>query len=173
MFSIGDRVVYGSSGVCTIMDIGVPDMQGASYECYFLKPHHMPTSKIYAPVGNNTVAMRPLLSAAQAELLIDALPQIEGFTEHKDKQEAYNVYRRAIKSADSMQLAKLVKTLHDKKEKAALQRKTLASSEKEMYDMAETLLHGEIAEALHIPLEQVQEYISTRLQRQQNDAALA
>lgn len=163
MFCKGDVVMYGSVGVCTVMSVGVPDVPGVTYECYTLQPRFTESSKIYAPVNSTAVKIRAPLSATQAETLIDALPGLEGFSASKDKQEAYKTYREALRSADSMQLAKLIKTLHVKKLRAAEQRKTMASGEKELYDMAEKILHGELATALHMPMEKMEGYISSRL----------
>ena len=163
MFSIGDEIIYGSMGVCSIMDIGLPDISGATRTCYILKPHYVANSKVYAPIENNPVIMRHLLSTAEVQSLIDSMPEIKAFPEDKEKQALYETYRAAIKSADSFMLAKLLKTLREKKAKVLEQKKVVSSVEKEMHDTAEKMLHGEIATALSIPLENVENYIVTRI----------
>ncbi|MDL2252838.1 hypothetical protein LJC49_02030 [Ruminococcaceae bacterium OttesenSCG-928-I18] len=164
MFSIGDKIIYGSTGVCTVTDIGMPDIPGATRECYVLKPHYMANSKIYAPIEDNPVNMRPLLTREQAQTLIDSMPEMQTFAADSDRQALYNTYRGAIRSADSVGLARLLKTLHEKKCRLHQQRKNVPSAEKEFFDTAEKILHGEIADALQIPFEEVSHYISARLE---------
>lgn len=163
MFAIGDEIVYGGMGVCTVMDICVPDLPGKPRRCYILKPHYVANAKVYAPVEENPVNMRPLLTAAQAQTLIDDMPGIAGFAQPQEKQELYNACRGAIKSADSVQLARLVKTLYQKRLQVLAQKKIVPSAEKEYFDTAEKMLCGEIAAALQMPIEEVQGYIADRI----------
>lgn len=162
-FEIGDQIIYGSMGVCTVVDIAVPDLPGATRECYVLKPHYVANSKVYAPVEENPVKMRSLLTPEEVQSLIDDLPQIQAFPANKEKQELYNTYRSVIRSADSFLLAKLLKTLHEKKKRVVAQRKVIPSAEKEYFDTAEKMLYGEIAVALQMPIEEVEDYIVDRL----------
>lgn len=162
MFSVGDRIVYGSMGVCTVTDIGLPDVPGATRECYVLRPHYVANSKVYAPIEDNPVRMRALLTARQAEELVESLPGIPTFPKGDNRQELYETCKAAIRSADSFLLAKLVKTLHENRRRLVEMKKTVPSTEKEYHDTAEKMLHGEIAAALDIPLGEVEEYISAR-----------
>lgn len=163
MFSVGDKIVYGSMGVCTIESIGIPDMPGATRECYVLKPHYVANSKVYAPVETSKVRMRHLLTAQQVQELIDGMPKMEALAPGEDRQELYNTCREAIKSADSTLLARLLKTLYDRRTKIVAQRKIVPSAEKEFFDTAEKVLYGEIADALQMPIAKVETYISGRL----------
>ncbi|MDL2327651.1 CarD family transcriptional regulator [Ruminococcaceae bacterium OttesenSCG-928-A11] len=163
MFSVGDKVVYGNMGVCSVTDICVPDMPGAARECYVLVPHYVANSKVYAPVENNPVVMRHLLTPDQAETLIDSLPQVPMFPLSGEKQAMYETFRGAIKSADCTLLARLIKTLHQKKQNTLEQKRVVPSAEKEFFDTAERMLYGEIAVAMGMALDEVPEYIGGRL----------
>lgn len=164
MFSVGDEIVYGSMGVCTVMEIGLPDIPGATRECYVLHPRYVANSKVYAPIEDNPVRMRAMLTADEAQELIDSLPAIQSFPRGSDKQELYNTCKNAIRSTDSFLLAKLLKTLHENKVRLVGMKKIVPSTEKEYFDTAEKMLHGEIAAALGMPLSKVKEYISSRLE---------
>lgn len=164
MFSVGDTIMYGSMGVCTVEGIGVPDLPGATRECYILKPHYVANSKVYAPVQGNPVSMRALLTRAQAQTLIDELPDLQPFPPCSERQEMHNVCRGAIKSADSYMLARLVKTLYEKRLRVQQQKKIVPTAEKEYFDTAEKMLYGEIAVALQMPIDGVERYIFTRLE---------
>ncbi|NLW78678.1 MAG: hypothetical protein GXY32_04615 [Ruminococcaceae bacterium] len=164
MYSVDDLVVYGSMGVCTVTDICVPDLPGMENQCYILKPHFVANSKVYAPVEGNPVKMRLMITAKQAKTLIDSMPDIEVFpTDNKERQEMYNTYKSVVKSADCFLLARLIKTLYEKKLRTLEQKKTVPSVEKELFDIAEKNLFGELAAALDMPIEEVEGYISDRL----------
>lgn len=163
MFAISDQIIYGSVGVCTIIGIQVPDMPHATKECYVLKPHYIPSSKIYAPVDGSRVKMRALHSKAQLHSLLCKLPQIPAFSADTDKKGLYETYRNALQSTDSLLLAKLTKTLYQKKQHSAEQKKIIPTVEKEYLDTAEQIFNGEVATVLDIPLEDVPEYIGSFL----------
>ena len=71
MFQIGERIMYGSSGVCRVEAIGKPD--SASFadrdrDYYTLSPLYG-EGVIYVPV-DSSVFMRPILSREEALELI-------------------------------------------------------------------------------------------------------
>ncbi len=163
MFSVGDKVIYGNMGVCTVTDIAVPDLPGATKECYVLKPHYVANSTVYAPVGQSRVRIRALLTQREAEKLIDSLPELEGFAACGERQALQDTCRNALKSADSLLLAKLLKTLYDKRRQVLQQGKTVSSTEKEYFATAEQLLFGEMAIALGLSVGEVGTCIMSRL----------
>ena len=164
MFAVGDKIVYGGMGVCAVEDITVPDLPGFTRECYVLKPLYQANSKVYAPIEENPVKMRRLMPQQQAQTLIDGLPRMESLDMGADRQTVHDTCRRVIKSADSFMLARLLKTLYNKKRQVALQKKTMPGAEKEFFDTAERILFGELAAVLCIPMEQVEQHISLRLE---------
>lgn len=165
MFSVGDKVIYGTMGVCTVEDIAKPDLPGGgARECYVLRPHFVANSRVYAPVEANPVKMRPLLSPEQAQSLIDSMPGIQALSAGKEKQEFYNTCRSTIKSTDSTMIARLLKTLYQKKQQVLQQKKLVPSAEKEYFDTAERMLFGEISVVLGMPVEHVGDYITARLE---------
>ena len=160
MFRIGDRIVYGGMGVCTVQDICVPDFMKKPRQCYILKPHYIANAKVYAPVKENPVKMRRLLTPAEARELIDQIPDTDGFSLDCEKQELHNTYRSVIRSADSLMLVRLIKTLYLKKARVLEQKKVVPSAEKEYSETAEKMLFGEISTALQMPMDQVQGYFT-------------
>lgn len=161
MFEIGDKVMYGTMGVCEIMDICVPDFEGATHTCYLLEPRYMKGTRVYAPTKNCTVSMRPVMSAEEAHDLIDSLHTIRVF-EEQEKAECMKTYRSAIQSADGYLVAKLMKTLYLRKKQKLAEKKIFPNQEKELLNIAENLLHGEVAHCLNLPIETVPDYIMSR-----------
>ena len=64
MFKINDVLVYGTQGVCKIVDIEEKSISGTKKKYYVLKPSDEKRPTIFAPVDNEHVLkkMRKLLS---------------------------------------------------------------------------------------------------------------
>ena len=77
MFSVGDKIVYGENGVCTVSKVAPLDHAGTSPGklFYHLKP--LIGSGIYYTPVDSGAFMRPVISREEAEALIDAMPSIE------------------------------------------------------------------------------------------------
>lgn len=168
MFKIGEHVIYGGMGVCTVQDICLPNVADAR-KCYLLTPTNFPKTKVYAPVADNPVPMREVMSESQSNQLIDSFDSLETFKEAK-KNDIARLYRSILQSGNGHEIAKLVKTLQIKRQKLQKQNKKLTGQEKATLTSAERLFHGEIAQALHIELAQVPAYIQNRLSQLQETA---
>ena len=78
MFSVGDYMIYGINGVCQVQDIcASPFDKKDTRTFYMLRPLATAAgSVIYTPTDNVQVAMRPLMTRAQAEELIACMPDL-------------------------------------------------------------------------------------------------
>ena len=73
MYQVGAWIVYGGAGVCRVAGVE-PLGNGQLY--YRLEPLYQ-TCKIFTPVDNPKVIMRPLVSRREAEALIDRIPDLQ------------------------------------------------------------------------------------------------
>ena len=74
MFTVGDKIIYNESGVCTVETIAPLDLSdGRLY--YHLQPL-VGSGKYFSPVDSGAF-MRPVMSQEEAEALIAAIPDIE------------------------------------------------------------------------------------------------
>lgn len=93
MFQAGDFIVYGSTGVCLVEKVGPVEIPGVSKDklFYTLSPCYESKSKIFTPVDNQKVVMRPVLSREQALQLIDGIKEIRllGISDEKKREEEY------------------------------------------------------------------------------------
>ena len=100
MYQKGEYIMYGSTGVCRVEDVAVPDNipikeKGALY--YRLAPVYGAGS-IYIPVDTK-MFMRPVLTKAQANELIDKIPNIkEQVYEAKDQKNLAGCYRASLRA---------------------------------------------------------------------------
>ena len=76
MYAVGDKIIYGGSGVCTVEEICTPNFSRAERgrQYYKLRPVYG-TETIYAPI-DTAAFMRPVMSRQEAEALIARIPVI-------------------------------------------------------------------------------------------------
>lgn len=164
MFEKGQFIIYGTTGVCEIMDITTLDIDGLSKErlYYVLRPHYQKDGKIFTPVENRKILMRPVLSEEEAEELIDEIPEIEEFWTNDDKLREAK-YKEAVKSCDCREWIRIIKTLYLRKEERLAEGKKVTIVDERYLKIAEDYLYGELAISLNMPKEDMVEYISGRI----------
>ncbi len=79
MFETGDYIIYGNNGVCRVEDIGTLDISGVQKGqlYYTLQPVYSKGSKVFTPVNNDKVIMRPILTESEAKKIIDGIGEID------------------------------------------------------------------------------------------------
>ena len=160
MFSVGDKIIYGENGVCTVEKIAPLDMSGASADklYYHLSPL-IGTGTYFAPVDSNAF-MRPVISREEAEALIDSMESIEPAIctdtrfNHVDA-----FYKELFKQHTCEALVAIVKGLKGRMS----DKKTKSSRAESTMKRAKDILHGELSIALGIDVAEVENYISARL----------
>ncbi|MGI6212222.1 MAG: CarD family transcriptional regulator [Anaerovoracaceae bacterium] len=165
MYKVDDLIMYGGTGVCRVDKIGTLDFDGMDdgQLFYFLQPLYQ-EGTIYVPVDNDKVFMRPVISAEEANELIDMIPSIDpevikcGSIQQMSKQ-----YQSIIDTHQCTELIKLTKSIRKKKEDAIKQKRHLGQIDRKFMKRAEDLLYGEFAAALEIPRENVERYIESRI----------
>lgn len=161
MYQVGDLIVYGVNNVCKIIKKGTLDISGIDKRrLYFtLEPIYGSGRTVYTPVDNSKVPIRKILSKDEAIELIESIPSIETLSVDDEKQWE-RVYKEALKKNDCSQWIKLMKTLYLKNQERIAQGKNVSSIDGKYLTIAEENLYGELAIALGMPKEEVEEYIT-------------
>ncbi len=165
MYQPGDKIIYGSTGVCEVVEITTPDFEkDKSRQYYALSPVYQ-DGTIYTPVDTK-VYMRPVISKDAANDLIDKIPTKQAEAYHnkalRELEEHYNTY---LKSHDCEDLIDLVMSIYTKKMDLISQHRKFGAVDERFMKRAEDLLDGEFAVALGIEKSQVGSYISERVDR--------
>ncbi len=165
MFKVGELVMYGGMGVCKVSKIGRPDFaedDGTLY--YFLEPLYK-SGIFYAPVDNDKISLRKVISKKEAKKLIDSLDTIEWeiFTTPSIQQLSQH-YQSIIDKHDCKDLLSLTKSIMEKGVDAQKNNKKLGQIDKRFMKKAEDLLYGEFAAALGMDIDQVGELVRGKLQ---------
>ncbi len=166
MYQKNDLIVYGSTGVCRVLDVTTPAMSGipAGKLYYQLEPLYQ-GGVIYAPVENPKVSIRPVITRDKAETLIAMIPNIraEAFVS-QNIQQLTEHYQEAIQLQDCESLIELVMSIYAKKQNAKLLKRKFGQVDAKFMKRAEELLYGEFAVALGIPKDSVADYIAERVE---------
>lgn len=167
MFKVGDMINYGSTGVCRVVEIKElkDKAKGAKRQYYVLEPLYQ-NFVITTPIDNKKVNMRPIISKDEAERLIDMIPTIEAEEFHSGIiRELTEHYQASIESQDCEELLEMTMSIYSKKKTMKDQKKKFGVIDERYMKKGEELLFGELAAALGIPREKVQEYISSRIEK--------
>lgn len=165
MYHTGELVVYGTTGVCRVEGVTQPETPGAERGrlYYVLKPLQQ-DGVIYTPAENSKVPMRPVISAQEAEALIDLIPTIEAEAVYSPTLQALaQHYQDVLRSGGCEEVLRLTMSIYSKQQAAQARKKRLGLVDERYRKQAERLLHGELAAALGIPFEEVQPYIARRV----------
>ena len=162
MFSVGDKIIYGENGVCTVESIGPLAGSAGSKDkdrvYYYLSPL-IGSGTYFAPVDSGAY-MRPVMSRAEAEALIDAMPDIEPAICNDSRFNHVDAfYRDLFKQHSCEALVSIMKGLHCR----ISGRKTRSSRAEATLKRARDMLHGELAVALELEVGEVESYISSRI----------
>ena len=160
MFSVGDKIIYGENGVCTVEKIEPLAISGVSKDrlYYHLKPL-IGSGTYFAPVDSGAY-MRPVMSREQAEALIDAMPGIAPAICEDNRFNHVDAYYKELFRLHSCEaLVAIVKGLRSR----MAARKTRSSRAEATMKRARDMLHGELSVALDLPLSEVEGYIQSRI----------
>lgn len=164
MYNVGQYVVCGNKGVCTVQDITTLDIAGVDKAklYYILKPEYITASTVYVPVDHDD-SLREVLSREQAEQLVREIPEILPLQILNEKL-AEQEYRSCMRTNDSRQWIRVIKTIYDRKQKRLQAGRKETAVDGRYFKLAEDSLYGELAVALGMERSQVCAYITDKLQ---------
>ncbi len=164
MYGIGEKIVYGRTGVCVVEDICEKKLSGEKEGrlFYTLRPLYQSCS-ICTPVESR-VFSRPVISAEEARELVISLPTMDAEPcREKNLNRLREFYREIIESCECRRLAMLGISIYRKKQEAEAARRKLGAVDERFMKEAEELLFGELAAALEIDRSEVHGYIQDAL----------
>lgn len=167
MFNVNDTILYGTHGLCKIIDIKEQKFNGQTNKYYVLNPHHNTSSTIYVPIDNEKLAsrMRRVLSEEEIYELIKAMPDKES-SWIDNKNERSNHFRSILASGDRVEIIKLIKTIYQHREELRATGKKLHTTDEQFFREAEKVIYDEFALVLNIRYDQVLPFIVNQLELQ-------
>lgn len=165
LYQKGDLITYGSTGVCRVVDIIARQTSRNEPEkmCYVLEPLYQ-KGTITTPVDNGKVITRPIMTREEALDLIDQIPNIHPEVYYcQNLQQLENLYKSKMEGHDCMALLEVTISTHQKKREREKKKLKFGAIDQRYMERAENLLFGELAVALGIAKECVQDFIIERL----------
>lgn len=168
MFETGDYIVYGNTGICQVMGVTTMNIDGIPKDrlYYILRPEGQREGKIFTPVENGKLVMRKVMTKQDAEELINEIPEIEtlDITDEKLREEKY---KECLKSCDSREMIRIIKTIYLRKQDRFAKGKKVTATDERYLRQAEENLYSELSILLGVPKNDMEEYITVRLDRKQ------
>lgn len=165
MYQVGDTVMYGTEGVCTIADLQKMKVGRETSLYYVLRPVYREGSTIFVPVGNETLTakMRRLLTKEDIDSLLahicrEELNWIEDAAERKAE------FHRILTAGDRKELLGMIRALYLHRQSLQSAGKRLRTNDDQMLRDAEKLLNDEFALVLNIQPHEVSDYIRVRVE---------
>lgn len=167
MFKIGEYIICGKNGICQVKDITHLDMNGADKNrlYYVLVPVDTKGSTVYSPVDSTKVKVRKILTSEEADQLIDEIPDIGQLWISNDKLREEQ-YKEAMRECDCRQWVRIIKTLYLRKKERLSQGKKVTAIDEHYLKLAEKHLYGELSMAMGKKKEEMEEFITQRINRQ-------
>lgn len=164
MFQVGDYIAYNEEGVCRVVDIGALSMPSADPNrmYYFLRPVSG-DGRIYVPT-DTPLPMRPVLNREEALALIRRMPGIPvEINRFNNKRMLEEHYREMMKPHTPEALVRIIKSAHEKLWQTGGKPKSLNATDEYYRRRAEAMLYPELALALEIPVDRVEQFICDSL----------
>ena len=162
MFSVGDYVVYGNTGVCKIEGVGPLSIGNSDKDYYTLVPIYGRNSKLYTVVDSDKVVIRPIMTRQESDALLDEVEEIDTLR-IGDERKREEIYKETMKTCDCKAWVRMIKTLYFRKLDRLSRGKKVPSSDERYLQMAEENLYGELAFSLQMPKEKIGEFISEKI----------
>ena len=165
MYEIGQQVLYGSHGVCTVTGVERMRFGKTKANYYILEPVEKTGAKFFVPVENEiTVAkLRRLLTREELLELLHS-ERVRNYPWIADEGQRKLRFRELIGSGDRMELMVMICALHrHRKEQIAAGRKFHQSDENFLND-AQKLLNAEFAQVFGLEPKNVNAFILNELE---------
>lgn len=164
MFQVGDRVVYGFHGVCTIADSEQKRVDRRNITYLVLEPMDRGGSKYYVPVQNAAAMgkLKPMLSPEQMLMLLDS-PPVHTEKWVSDENRRKQLYRELTASGDREALLRMVYTIYRHRDAQTAAGKRCHLCDENFLRDAEKVLLGEISATLGLDTESARTLLREKL----------
>lgn len=157
MYSVGDKIIYGENGVCTVESIGPVNVGDTSGRLYYSLRPLVGSGTYFTPV-DTAVFMREVMTREEAEAFIRQIPDIEPAICNDSRfNHVDSFYRDLFKLHTNEALVSVIKGLSLR----LSEKKTKSSRAEATVKRARDILNGELSVALNIAMKEVDGYIES------------
>jgi CarD family transcriptional regulator len=161
MLRIGEKYVYGTSGVVELVDIRTECALGETKDYYVFKSPGASCSLTYIPLDNKKLIsqIRPLISKDEIYLIIrDA----KNSAEHEwieDNRKRNEKFREIISGGDRTEIVRMLRSIYIEQSHRSNEGKKYFISDENAMRKAERIIYTEFSQVLGMPVEHVHDYL--------------
>ncbi len=165
MFSIGQDVICGNKGVCSVEDITTLDISGVdkAKKYYILKPRYVSASTVYVPVDTADASMRAIITKADAEELIHSMADLPLLDIQNEKMLEQD-YKACMKTNSCREWARMLKTIYVRRQKRLNAGRKETAVDGKYAKLAGDNLYGELAVVLDMDRSDVCDMFTKQLE---------
>lgn len=165
MYNVNDTIMYGTQGICEIIEIAEKEFMGTKKKYYVLKPVGDKAATVFVPVNSEKAEskMRRILSEEEICQLIECMPQ-ENVKWIENENERKETYKKIIASGDRAELIRMIKALYLRKKEREADGKKLYLSDERFFKEAERILYEEFQYVLNIQKDEVLDFIVKKIE---------
>ncbi len=160
MYQVGQQVVYGAHGVCSILDMEerVVDRKRISY--YVLQPLEQSASRFYVPAHNESALakMRPLVDKQTLLALLNS-DEVRENCWIPDENRRKQYYRQLISSIDLESMIRMIRCLRLHKAQLQQEGKRFHLCDENFLQDAQKILSSELTLVLGIAPKELSSYL--------------
>ena len=165
MYQVGQKVFYGSHGVCSVLDIETKTVDRKPVRYFALAPLDHPDARYYIPTENPTALAKisPLMERRELEAIFAGTmdQSIWISDENRRKQR----YRELISSGDRRSLFAMIYALNQHRKQQEEQGRKFHLCDENFLRDAQKLICSEVAEVMNMSNAEADAYISTWLDK--------
>ncbi len=164
MLKIGDTVLYGATGVCSVEGMTEREIGKEKKQYFVLKPLAQDKCTVFVPADNEALLKKAkkILSREEIYAVIDSVqPEPDIWEENEIKRREQ--FGEIIHSGDRKKLMLLIRSLYNRREERRAEGKRLHITDERFMSEAERLLYDEFSAVLGIKQDEVVEFIINRI----------
>ena len=151
MYTVGQSVIYGSHGVCTVVEIENKTVDRKVVPYYALEPLTQPGTRYYIPVHNALAVSKmrpPLAAAALREMLSSTACNMDSWVVSENARKMR--YKELLSNTEPDQMLMTVRLLRQHRDAQFAAGRKFHVCDANFLKTAETLLSAEIAFVLNM-----------------------
>lgn len=160
MFGVGDVIMYGTHGICTVIALESRCVDRRDVEYYVLEPKEQECDRFYVPTQNKAACakMRKLLTVDEINHMLHS-DTVQQDIWINDDGKRKQLYRDILAGGDRSAILCMIHTLHKHRRAQIESGRKLHMIDENFLRDAEKLLNAEFSFVLGISKDQIAQYV--------------
>ena len=166
MYKIGDKIVYGQSGVMTVVDIREEKVLSEKKKYYVLKsPDAGEGALTFVPVDNEGLLslMRPLMKPSEIDEILSSVKESPQFQWIEDARIRATALKKLVDTGEVSDILRMIKAVEEKIALRTETGKRSYLSDEVIMKKAKKRIYSEFSEVLNLTFDETEKYISDML----------